>query len=157
MFRIRIQLNPDPAKSLNPDPDTIPSYFLTLSENNTKLFHNYTIFSSKEVNWKIYWCKKWYYNILDLFLSPWIRIRIQKTPECGSETRLTMVYPVPTFVDSPDVWVAWANNGVPCSYLCRLSGCRSGWGWWFSLNLHHNHNTSVSNATKITYATKIQA
>ena len=45
VFRIRIQLNPDPdpAKNLNPD----PSYFVTLSENNIKLFHNYKIFSSK--------------------------------------------------------------------------------------------------------------
>ena len=43
-------LNPDldPAKHLNPDPD--PSYFSTLSENNNKLFHNYTIFYSKEVH-----------------------------------------------------------------------------------------------------------
>ena len=30
VFWIRIQLNPDPAKTLNPDPDH--SYFLTLSE-----------------------------------------------------------------------------------------------------------------------------
>ena len=37
-------------KNLNPD----PSYFFTLSENNIKLFHNYKIFSSKEVNLKIY-------------------------------------------------------------------------------------------------------
>ena len=53
MFRIRIQWNLDPARNLNPDPDTEdpdPSYFLTLSENNIKLFHNYTILSSKEVS-----------------------------------------------------------------------------------------------------------
>ena len=51
VLRIRIQLNPDLAKNLNPDPD--PSIFLTLSKNNTVyiyLFHNYTISSSKEVN-----------------------------------------------------------------------------------------------------------
>ena len=33
VFRIHIQLNPDPAKKLNPDPD--PSYFFTMSEKNT--------------------------------------------------------------------------------------------------------------------------
>ena len=57
VFRIRIQLNPNPDPDKNPDPkdpDTLnpvpdPSYFLTLSENNIKLFHN-KILSSKEVN-----------------------------------------------------------------------------------------------------------
>ena len=43
-------LNPDPdldpAKNINPD----PSYFLTLSENIKKLFHNYKLLLSKEVN-----------------------------------------------------------------------------------------------------------
>ena len=37
--------------ALNPYPDT--SYFLTLSENNLNFFHNYKIFSLKEVNGKI--------------------------------------------------------------------------------------------------------
>ena len=54
VFRIRIQLNPDPdmgpAKNINLD----PSYFLTLSEKKLKLpvpvLHNYMIFSLKEVN-----------------------------------------------------------------------------------------------------------
>ena len=43
MFRIPIQLNPDPAKKLNPDKD--PSYCLTVSENNIpeNLFRNYKI------------------------------------------------------------------------------------------------------------------
>ena len=36
-------LNPDPdlAKNINPDPSYRVPYFLTLSENNIKLFHNY--------------------------------------------------------------------------------------------------------------------
>ena len=40
--------NPDPypAKNLNPGPNYLFSFFI-------KLFHNYEIFSSKEVNWKI--------------------------------------------------------------------------------------------------------
>ena len=46
VFRIHIQLNPDPAKNLIPD----PSYFLTLYEKKFKLLHNYKIFSSNEVN-----------------------------------------------------------------------------------------------------------
>ena len=46
VFRILIQLNPDPAKNLDSD----PSYFLTPSENNIELFHNYNSLSSKEVN-----------------------------------------------------------------------------------------------------------
>ena len=45
MFRIPIQLNPDPAKKLNPDKD--PSYclILTVSENNIpeNLFRNFKI------------------------------------------------------------------------------------------------------------------
>ena len=38
-------------RPLNPDPN--PSYFLTLSKDNIKLFNNYKIFSSKGANWKI--------------------------------------------------------------------------------------------------------
>ena len=40
--------DPDPAKHLNLDPD--PSYFITLSEKEKKLLHDYKIFSSKEFN-----------------------------------------------------------------------------------------------------------
>ena len=40
-------------KSLNPDLDPDPSCFLTLPGLNVKLFQNYKIFPSKEVNSKI--------------------------------------------------------------------------------------------------------
>ena len=61
-FRIRIQLNTDPAKNLNPDPEDLgpdPSYFLTLSLKKFKLLYNYRymILWLKEVNWKIECCK----------------------------------------------------------------------------------------------------
>ena len=54
VFRIRNKLNPDPAKHLNPDPEDpapirILANLLTLSKNNIKLIHNYTVLSSKEV------------------------------------------------------------------------------------------------------------
>ena len=79
VFRIRIQFNldPDPAKNLNLDPD--PSYFLTLSENNIKLFH---IIRFSQQNKSIVVKHKiilWLFNIFDLFLSPWIQIRIRNT------------------------------------------------------------------------------
>ena len=50
---ICIQLNPDPAKNLNPDPDGLKSGSGTKLFLNTigkKLLHNYKIFSSKEVH-----------------------------------------------------------------------------------------------------------
>ena len=47
----KFQSRSGPRRPLNPDPD--PSYFLTISENIIKLFHNYKIFSSQEVHWKI--------------------------------------------------------------------------------------------------------
>ena len=92
-IRIRIRIQ----KSLNPDSD--PSYFCTLSENNLYVFQNYTILSSNEINWKIQYnvgkskiILRWFNNLV-LFLSPWIRylrfrIRIQTAPESGSETLL---------------------------------------------------------------------
>ena len=43
--------DPDPAKNLNPDPD--PSWVLTLPGINIKLFYNFKIFPSKDVNLKI--------------------------------------------------------------------------------------------------------
>ena len=51
VFPIRIQLNPDPAKNLNPDPN--PEDLESLKHFLKKkmlLLHNYKIFSSKEVN-----------------------------------------------------------------------------------------------------------
>ena len=58
VFRISFQLNPDPAKNLNPDPEDHESgsgsrlpvflssiYIFLLSEQKFKLLHNYQIFS----------------------------------------------------------------------------------------------------------------
>ena len=63
VFRIRIQLNPDPdpAKNINPDPEDLKSgsgskIFLNTIWKKLKLLHNYKISSSKEVNWKIECC-----------------------------------------------------------------------------------------------------
>ena len=60
---VGILLNPDPAKNLNPDPEGLESgsgskLFLNTIGKKLKLLHNYQIFSSKEVNWKIECCKR---------------------------------------------------------------------------------------------------
>ena len=82
-------MDPDPAPAKNLDTD--PSYYFTISENIIKLFHNSKIFSSKEVNLKIYSnvvkesLVLYHRKIILLFtsfLSPWIRIR--RTPESRS-------------------------------------------------------------------------
>ena len=83
VFRIRLQLNPDPdpANNLNPDPDPEDlesgsgfKLFLNTIIIFLLLLHNYQIFSSKKVNWKIECCKSqkskimlWLFNIFDLF------------------------------------------------------------------------------------------
>ena len=89
LIRIRIR------RTLNPDPD--PSYFLRLRYlriiynhfiiipfyHQKKSIERYDVVKSKII---LGW-----FNILNLFSSPWIRtrrirFRIQKTPESGSET-----------------------------------------------------------------------
>ena len=68
VFRIRIQLNPDPAKSLNPypdaeDPKSKSRYFLTLPfYHQKKSIERYYVVKSPII---LCW-----FNILDLFLSP---------------------------------------------------------------------------------------
>ena len=68
VFRIRIQLNPDPAKSLNPypdaeDPKSESRYFLTLPfYHQKKSIERYYVVKSPII---LCW-----FNILDLFFKP---------------------------------------------------------------------------------------
>ena len=126
MFRIYIhwvRIRTQPKISIRIDKDLESGSGSKLLLNNIwkkyKLLHNFNIFSSKEVIWKIE-CGKFCDKKKNWpFLSPWIRFRIQKTPESGSGSRRP-VNPVP----DPKHWcplikiylhcqnISWVNPSV---------------------------------------------